>query len=99
MNRYSFNRTLGITPIVMSLMALALVIVAVTTGWQTHLPDEGIAARAFQLLMFTQPAVVLLFLATANWKRPLLVAGFLLLHALAAALALGALFWFESQGF
>ncbi len=83
----------------MSALAFALVIIAVTTGWQTKQPDEGMAARLFQLLIFTQPLVILAFLATANWKRPTRVAGWVTPHAIAAALALGTLFPFESRGF
>jgi hypothetical protein len=98
MTRHQINRIIGIAPIVMSLIALTLVIVAVTTGWQTNLPDEGAAARLFQLMIFTQPLVVAAFLATADWKRPLWIAGAVGLHVLAAGLALGALFWFEAQG-
>ena len=93
-----FNRTFSVAPIVMSLLALALVIFAAITGWQTKQPDEGATARLFQLLMFTQPVLVLLFLITADWKRPLRVIGLLVLQMLAAALALGALWYFESKG-
>jgi hypothetical protein len=98
MIRQDYNRTFGIAPVVMSLMALALVIFAATTGWQTNLPDEGLAAHTFQLLIFSQPVLVALFLATADWKRPLRVAGLLALQALGAGLALGALFYLESRG-
>jgi len=98
MTRQQINWTAGVAPVVMSLSALALVIIAVTTGWQTNLPDEGLAAHLFQLLIFTQPLVVLAFLATADWKRPVRIAGFLALHVLGAALALGTLFYFESNG-
>lgn len=98
MIRAGFNWTFGFAPIVMSLLALALVIIAVTTGWETNLPDEGVAAHLFQLLIFTQPLVVLAFLVTADWKRPVRVGVLLALQALAAALALGTLWYFESRG-
>jgi hypothetical protein len=96
--RRQVNITLGVAPVVMSALALALVIIAVTTGWQTRQPDEGTAARLFQLLVFTQPLVILAFLATANWTRPVGVAGWVTLHVIAAGLALGTLFYFESRG-
>ena len=98
MTRHQFNIALGVAPIIMSLLALALVLIAVTTGWQTRQPDEGVAAHLFQLLIFSQPLVVLIFLGTANWGRPIQNVGWVALHVLAAASALGTLLYFESRG-
>jgi hypothetical protein len=69
MDRQKINRMSAIAPIVMSLMALALVLAAAATGWETHDTDEGTAAHIFQLLIAAQAPIVLLFLATADWKR------------------------------
>jgi hypothetical protein len=98
MARQDFNRTFGLAPILMSLLATALVVIAVTTGWQTNLPDEGLAAHLFQLLIFSQPLVVFAFLATADWKHAVQVAVLLALQVLAAAVALGTLWYFEARG-
>jgi hypothetical protein len=98
MTRQQINLASSVAPILMSLLAFALVIVAVTTGWQTKQPDEGLAAHLFQLLIFTQPVVVLIFLATADWKHPTRISGVLALHVLGAVLALGTLMYFESSG-
>ena len=99
MSRQVVNRASAVAPIVMSLLAWGLVIFAATTGWQTRQPDEGAAARLFQLLIFTQPMLVLIFLATSEWRRPMRVVGVVALHMLGAALALGTLLYFESNGF
>lgn len=98
MTRQQLNLAIGVAPIVMSVEALAAVIFAVATGWQTNLPDEGAGARIFQFLIFTQPVLVLIFLVTADWARWRSVAGLLGLQALGVAVALGTLWYFESNG-
>jgi len=69
MTRSALNRLSGRLPIAMSLLALALVVLALVTGWETHQRDEGAAAHIFQLLIVAQAPLVLLFLATADWRR------------------------------
>jgi len=77
----------------MSLLSLGLVIEGVVQfGFHHREVDEGWQAHLFQLLMVLQVPIVLLFIATANWKHPsraLLVLG---LQAAAWSAALGALY-------
>ncbi len=61
-NRYSAKAL-----IVLSLTAL----LCVFSGYfQAPQPDEGSAAHIFQLAMVALGAAILLFVATADWKRP-----------------------------
>jgi hypothetical protein len=48
-------------PIVMSLAALAVVLVAIATDGPVRTPDEGTAAYLFQLLLVGQAPVVAFF--------------------------------------
>ena len=95
MTRQDFNRLSGTAPVIRSLLAFGLVLVAVTTGWERHLPDQGIAAHLFQLLVVAQVPLVLFFLWTADWTRTRAVAAFLLLQAAALLLALGSVAFFR----
>jgi len=88
MNRQKINRISGIVPIVLSLMALGLLIVAVLTGWEKGYADEGAVAHIFQLLIVAEVPFILVFVATAEWKRIARVAGVLALQAAALTLAL-----------
>ena len=36
MSREKINRISGITPIIMSLLAISIVLIVVTTGWELH---------------------------------------------------------------
>ncbi len=82
-----------VAPIVMSLLAFALIIEGLAQfGLHHREVDEGWQAHLFQLLMVLQVPIVLLFAATANWKqpsRPLRVLG---LQAAAWVAAFGALY-------
>lgn len=79
----------------MSGAALGLVIFAVTTGGQTNLPDEGVAARLFQLLILAQAPLMLIFLATADWVRWKRIAALVALQVAGVAVALETLLYFE----
>ncbi len=65
------NRWSGWVPIAMSALAIALLILALTTGWERGLKDEGAVAHSWQLLVGLQVPLILAFLATSNWRRPL----------------------------
>lgn len=65
MTRATLVRLTGVVPIAMSLSALSLVLVAVTTGWERSLADEGIAAHLFQLLIAFQLPFIVACLAIA----------------------------------
>ena len=58
-------------------------------------PDEGAGAHIFQLAVAALVPMGLLFLATADWSRPLRAARPLALSAVALILAVGALYYFE----
>ena len=89
MRRQQINRVSAIAPFVMSLSAFILVLVAVATGWDKGLKDEGSAAHIFQLLIALQIPSILAFLVTADWERFVRVAGIVSLQVAAVALAFG----------
>lgn len=93
--RQAINRVCAIAPVVMSLIALLMVLIVVTTGWERHLKDEGAAAHIFQLMIVLQGPFVLAFLATATWNRTVTIALPLAFQVLAIGLAFGALAFFN----
>jgi len=95
MTRAQINRWTGILPVAMSLAALAIVLVAVTTGWERHLADEGAAAHIFQLLIAGEVPFVLLFLLTAERGRMAAVARLGGIQVAAVMLALGSVAYFH----
>ena len=95
MRREKINRVSGITPIVMSLLALSIVLIVVTTGWERDLKDEGTAAHLFQLLIVAQVPFIVTFFATADWKRFMAVAWPLAFQIGALLLALGSIAYFK----
>ena len=80
-----------------AIIALALIaLIMVATGFfQPPQPDEGAAAHLFQLSIAAFAATITLFFATADWKRPLLLARQLAFPLCTVALAFGALFYLE----
>ncbi len=85
----SFIQTLGRRgPVVMSAAAVLLLAVALTTGWERGLRDEGVVAHSWQFLVGLQPPLILAFLLTADWRRPAGVAKVLAVQALGLALAM-----------
>jgi hypothetical protein len=95
MSRQKINRISAIAPFVMSLSAFILVLVAVATGWDKGIKDEGSAAHIFHLLIALQIPFILAFLVTADWKRFMRVAGLVSLQAAAVALAFGPVAFFK----
>jgi hypothetical protein len=95
MTRDRINRISGGVAVVMSLLALAIVLGVVTTGWERHLKDEGIAAHLFQLLIAGQIPFLAAFLATidrAHLKRVMRLG---VLEAGSLALAFGCVAYFR----
>ena len=86
--RTLINTWCGRVPIAMSLAAIALLIVALTTGWERGYKDEGAVAHSWQLLMGLQIPLIVAYLATADWRRPLGVAAILGLQVLGLLLAM-----------
>ncbi len=95
MDRQKINRTSGIVPIVLSIMAFAVVIVAVLTGWGKGDADEGAAAHIFQLLIVAQAPVILVFVATADWRKVGRVAGLIALQGAGLILAFAPVAYFK----
>ena len=66
MTRHSLNLIAGRVPVCFSVAAFAIVLIAVTTGWERNLRDEGTGAHLFWLLIAGEVPFVLLFLATID---------------------------------
>jgi ABC-type Fe3+-siderophore transport system permease subunit len=83
------NRASGAALIVLSVIAL----LAVLSGYtQPPQPDEGTVAHIFQLAIVAAMPMILFFLATADWKKPLRSLRRLVLPGVLLTLAFGALF-------
>jgi energy-coupling factor transporter transmembrane protein EcfT len=86
------NRISGKVIIVLSLIALLMVLIGYT---QPPQPDEGTEAHIFQLSIVALVPMVLLFLATADWKQPWRGARPLAVTAAVLVVAFAALFYLE----
>ncbi len=93
MHRQKVNRISGNVLILLSVIAF----LAVLSGyiWGPDQSDEGTAAHIFQLSMLLQLPMVVLFVATADWKRPLLALRPMSVQAVCLAVAFVALFHLE----
>jgi hypothetical protein len=105
MSGEQINRVSGIVLIVLSLIALLTVMSAYRVSFQPFSiytqplePDEGTQAHIFQLSIVALAPMILLFLATADWTRPLRSARPLAFSAVAVVLAFAALYYFEHHG-
>ena len=85
MTRAGVNRISLILPLALSAIAFALVVANIVAGVPPQ-PDENASAHIWQLLMAAQLPLVVVFLATADWRNwsPVLLFG-LQLAAFAAA--------------
>ena len=91
-HRQQINRVSGKVLIVLSFTAL----LAVLSGYtQPPQPDEGTGAHIFQLSIVALVPMILLFLATTDWRQPLRSARPLAFPAVALVLAFGALYYLE----
>lgn len=95
MNQQKINRISGVIPIVMSLVAFGVVIVAVLTGWGKGDADEGAGAHIFQLLIAAQVPFILIYIATADWRKLGRVTGLMALQASGLVLAIGSVGFFK----
>jgi hypothetical protein len=92
MRAQQINGVSGKILIVLSLVAL----LAVLSGYfQPPQPDEGTAAHIFQLSIAALAPMILLFFATADWKKPLQSARMLAFPTAALVLAFAALYHLE----
>jgi hypothetical protein len=93
MRAQQINRVSGKVIIVLALIALLAVLSGYTQPPQS---DEGAAAHIFQLLIVAQVPMIVLFLATADWRQSLPSAARpLAIPAAALVLAFGALYYLE----
>lgn len=92
MNTEQVNRVCGRILIALSLIALCTVLYGYS---QPPQPDEGAPAHIFQLAIVLLVPALLLFFATADWKRPLQSARALLFSAASLLVAFGALYRLE----
>ena len=92
MRGQQINRVSGKVLIVLSVMAL----LSVLSGYlQPPQPDEGAAAHIFQLSIVALVPMILLFLATADWRQPLRSTRPLAFSIAALVIAFGALYYLE----
>jgi hypothetical protein len=95
MRERQINRISGKVIIFLSLTAL----LAVLSGYtQPPQPDEGSAAHIFQLSIVALVPMILLFLATADWKQPSRSARPLAFPVAALVVAFAALYYLEHYG-
>lgn len=92
MTAEQINRVSGRVIIVLSLTALLTV---VSGYFQPPQPDEGSAAHIFQLAIAALAPMILLFLATADWRRRWRSARPLAFPVAALVVAFAALFYLE----
>jgi hypothetical protein len=95
MTGLQINRLSAKVIIVLSVLALLTVLSGFTHPPQPPEPDEGTAAHIFQLSIAAVAVSIFVFLATADWKRPLRTVRPLALPAAALVLAFGALYYLE----
>jgi hypothetical protein len=95
MDRQKINLISATVCIVLSFQAFLLEVIAIKTGWDRGLRDEGAAAHIFQLLITCQIPFILAFLATADWRRLKSVAPPVALEAAALVLVFGTMAFFK----
>jgi len=66
MTRTQINHWTAATPLLLSGASFLIALAAGVTGWERNLPDEGVAAHLFQLLIGVQVPIVALFLWTSD---------------------------------
>jgi len=84
----AINSWSGWVPIAMSALAMGLLVFAFATGGKGPPGDEGAAAHLWQLLLGLQVPLIVVFLATSDWRRLLRVFAILGLQVLGLVLAM-----------
>jgi hypothetical protein len=95
MTAHQINRISAKIIIILSVLALLTVLSGFTHPPRPPEPDEGAAAHIFQLSIVAAALSTLLFLTTADWKRPLRSVRPLAFPAAALVLAFAALYYLE----
>lgn len=92
MNQQKISRISRISSMVLSLLALFTVL----SGFmQPPQSDEGTGAHIFQLSIVALVPILVLFLATAEWKKPLQTLRLLAAPAVVLVLAFSSLYCLE----
>jgi hypothetical protein len=78
-----------------TLLAFTALLMVLSGYFQPPEPDEGTAAHIFQLSVVLLVPAGLLYLATADWKRPLQSSRRLVLPVVVLAAAFAALYYLE----
>lgn len=98
MDSAKLNRASAKAILVLSVTALITVCAGYLAGdFTPPRPDEGALAHIFQLSLVAIVPMVLLFLCTANWKRPMRWRLSLIPSGLALVIAFVALYFFEHR--
>jgi len=95
MDRPKINLISATVCIVLSFQAFLVEVIAIRTGWDRGLKDEGAAAHIFQLLIICQIPFIFAFLATADWRRLKSVVPPVALEAAALGLVFGTMAIFK----
>ncbi|GAC1544681.1 MAG: hypothetical protein NVS2B7_19060 [Herpetosiphon sp.] len=93
MNRLPMKQPSALIPLVLSLAALAIVLVHAALFGIVHEADEGTAAHLFQILMAAQVPVMAFFAFKWLPRTPRHALGVLVLQGAAAAAAFAAVFF------
>jgi hypothetical protein len=92
---HRINRISGRVVITLSLIALLTVLTGYLQPAHTPEGDEGVGAHIFQLSIVALAPMILVFLATEDWKGPWQSAKPLALPAAFLVLAFAALYYLE----
>jgi hypothetical protein len=92
LTRRQLNFVCAGTPLAMSALALAMVLIAVLTGAGRGGHDEGTGAHLFQLLIVLQAPIIAGFLISSDWRRPIAALRAFVLQVMAILAAFGALY-------
>ncbi len=100
MSEQRANRISGHIVLGLSLCAMSLVVGATILTMQGRFDpspggDEGTAAHLFQLVIVLIMPAGLVFLATADWRKPWIVAKRLMVPAVALSVAFSTLYYME----
>jgi len=94
-NRLSLAAMCGFALVALATLVVALGAAAMTGEPVKREPDEGTGAHIFQLSIAALAPATLIFIATADWRRPAFVLRALALPGAAVLLAFGLLYYFE----
>jgi hypothetical protein len=92
------NRIVGRVALVLSLVALAAILVGILTYTPPPPTDEGTLAHIFQIAVGLLAPTILVFLMTVDWSRPLRGVLPLAVPFVAVLLAFSLLYYMEHRG-